>query len=97
MPVSIYFLVFALDMTSVRIVVAADWPEGYVIYEDTQSPNKRYGILVPTYEATENDASLEEINYFADLKNHRVLRKIQGADYFAHQNHRGLKVIWAED
>lgn len=88
---------FALSMTSARIVAAAEWPEGYVIYEDTQSPNKEYGILVPTYEATENDASLEEINYLADLKNQRVLGKILGADYFAHQNHRGLKVIWAED
>jgi uncharacterized protein YecT (DUF1311 family) len=94
--ISICFLV-ALNITAVRIVAANDWPVGYVVYDDTQSSDERYGILVPTSDATENDPSLEEINYFADLKNHRVLGKIEGADYFEHQNHRGLKVIWAED
>ena len=76
---------------------AENFPEGYDVYENTQSPDGRYGILVPSYEAWDKDSALEEKNYFADLKNHRVLGKISGADYFAHQNHRSLIVVWAKD
>jgi uncharacterized protein YecT (DUF1311 family) len=46
-------------------------------------------------EAWENDESLSEANYLADVKNHRVLGKIDKVDYFEHQNHRSLVVFWA--
>ena len=74
---------------------AVDWPDGYVVYEKTASPDGRYGVLVPTMEAWEKDESLSEANYLADLKNHRVLGEIDKVDYFEHQNHRGLAVFWA--
>lgn len=77
-----------------RIVAADDWPEGYDVYDGAKSPDKRYGILVPSVDAWEKDESLEETNYLADLKNHRLLGKIAGADYFRSQNHRGLEVKW---
>jgi hypothetical protein len=76
---------------------AQDWPDGYVVSEDTESPDHHYGILVPTMAAWEKDETLEEVNYLADLKGHRLLGKISGADYFAHQNHRSLRASWAED
>ena len=84
-----------LSMT--KAAPAADWPEGYVVYEKTQSPDERYAILVPSMEAWEKDETLAETNYFADLKNHRLMGKIRGAAYFEHQNHRELQVIWAKD
>src|SRR5437016_5305428 len=90
-------LSFAFLILALVRAPAIDWPEGYVVYENTQSPDERYGILVPTYEASETEGFLTEKNYLADLKNHRLLGKIAGADYFEHQNHRGLKTIWAED
>jgi len=74
---------------------AVNWPDGYVVHEGTTSPDGRYGVLVPTMEAWENDESLGESNYLADLQNHRVLGKIDKVDYFEHQNHRGLAVFWA--
>ena len=74
---------------------AVDWPDGYVVYEKTASPDGRYGVLVPTMEAWDKDESLSEANYLADLKNHRVLGEIDKVDYFEHQNHRGLAVFWA--
>jgi len=74
---------------------AVNWPDGYVVYEGTTSPDRRYGVLVPTMEAWENDESLGESNYLADVQNHRVLGKIDKVDYFEHQNHRGLAVFWA--
>src|ERR1043166_9092747 len=80
-----------------RSASAEDWPTGYVVYENSESPDERYGILVATVDAAENDEALEETNYFADLKNHHILGKIEGADYFEHQNHRGLKTVWADD
>ena len=87
------FYLFALA----RYTKAEDWPAGYQVYDNTQSPDERFAILVPTADAAEADEKLREINYFADLKNHRLLGKIAGADYFAGQNHRGLKAIWADD
>jgi len=63
--------------------------------QNTASPDGRYGVLVPTIEAWEQDESLSEANYLADIKNHRILGKIDKVDYFEHQNHRGLEVFWA--
>jgi len=93
----IVLLALSLRVAASRTAAAVDWPDGYVLYEETQSPDERYGILVPTYEASEKDRSLETTNYLADIKDHRILGKIKGADYFAHQNHRGLKTVWAPD
>jgi hypothetical protein len=45
----------------------------------------------------EKRTKLEETNYLANLKRHQLLGKIKSADYFAHQNHRGLKTVWAPD
>ena len=74
---------------------AEDWPKGYVVY--TQSPDNHYGILVPSVEAAEENEALGQKNYFANLKTHRLLGKISGADYFANQNHRGLKMVCPDD
>jgi hypothetical protein len=46
-------------------------------------------------EAWKQDESLGEANYLADIKNHRVLGKIDKVAYFEHQNLRGLLVFWA--
>jgi hypothetical protein len=86
----VLILLFALSLSvaASRTAAAVDWPDGYVLYEDTQSPDERYGILVPTYEAWEKDGSLEDTNYLADLKNHRILGKIKGADFCASKSSR---------
>jgi hypothetical protein len=85
----------SLNVTLSETAAAVDWPDGYVVRENTASPDGRYGVLVPTMEAWEKDESLSEANYLADLKNHRVLGEIDKVDYFEHQNHRGLAVFWA--
>ncbi len=90
-------LLLVLNLATSGIAAASDWPSGYVVYENTESPNGRYGILVPSMDAWEKDESLAETNYLADLKSHRPLGKIRGADFFEHQNHRGLQVVWAPD
>jgi uncharacterized protein YecT (DUF1311 family) len=82
---------------------AADWPDGYVVHENSTSPDGRYGIAVPESDDVEKkqpDPKVEEyyaLNYLADLKNHTVLGPIKGSDYFQHQNHAGLSVTWAPD
>ena len=85
----------SLNVALSEPAAAVDWPDGYVVYENTASPDGRYGVLVPTMEAWEKDESLSKANYLADVKNHRVLGKIDKVDYFEHQNHRGLEVFWA--
>ena len=89
------FFGLSLNVAQSETAAAVSWPEGHVVYENTASPDGRYGVLVPTMEAWEQDESLSEANYLADIKNHRVLGKIDKVDYFEHQNHRGLEVFWA--
>ena len=89
------FFGLSLNVAQSETAAAVNWPDGYVVYENTASPDGRYGVLVPTMEAWEQDESLSEANYLADIKNHRVLGKIDKVDYFEHQNHRGLEVFWA--
>jgi uncharacterized protein YecT (DUF1311 family) len=82
---------------------SAGWPQGYVVLEGSGSDDGRYGIAVPEsddVEKVKSDAGGEEysyVNYLADLRNHKLLGKIQGSDYFEHQNHAGLKTLWADD
>jgi len=89
------FFGLSLNVAPSEAATAVNWPDGYVVYENTASPDGRYGVLVPTMETWEQDESLSEANYLADIKNHRVLGKIDKVDYFEHQNHRGLEVFWA--
>ena len=89
------FFGLSLNVALSETAAAVNWPDGYVVYENTASPDGRYGVLVPTMETWEQDESLSEANYLADIKNHRVLGKIDKVDYFEHQNHRGLEVFWA--
>ena len=70
---------------------AGDWPDGCVVCENTQSPDERYGILVPSMDAWEKDESLEETNYLADLKAHQLMGKIRGADYLNTRTIAGCK------
>jgi len=84
-----------LALTSAN-AAAADWPEGYVVYEKSRSPDDHYGIVLPGREAGIEEEG-DGTNYLADLKTKRLLGKIAGADYFEGQNHRGLQVTWASD
>lgn len=82
---------------SITRAAATDWPDRYVVYEESKSPDGKYAILIPSREAAENDESAEETNYLADLPKHHLIGKIRDADYFENQNHRGLQVTWAPD
>lgn len=85
------FLIFA-----VSLALAAEWPEGYIVHEESKSPDGQYGIIVPNEEDVETDGEYS-VNYLANINTHQVLGKIEGADYFEGQNHAGLSVTWADD
>ena len=68
-----------------------EWPDGAVVHENSTSPDGQYGILVPDQESEQGD------NFLVNVKTHTVLGKIEGVDYFEHQNHAGLSVTWAAD
>ena len=94
--VKIQFVVAAGVCLLIPIVAtASDWPEGYVVHEDSTSPDGQYGIVVPG--SGEMSDAEESTNYLGNLKTHQTLGKIDGADYFERQNHRGLSVTWPPD
>lgn len=94
---AVRFTCIALFILGFVRAFAIDWPEGFVVHENSESPDAQYGIVVPSVEAYEKDESLGETNYLADLKNHRLLGKIKDVDYFEGQNHRHLDVQWSPD
>jgi hypothetical protein len=71
------------------------WPDGYVVH--STSPDGQFGIVIPGHDLGETEDETTFENFVANLKTHRVLGKIQEADYFQRQNHRGLEVTWAPD
>ena len=96
-PSRLFVTIGCFVILSVTRAAAADWPEGYIVYEESKSPDEKYAILIPSREAAENDESVGETNYLADLQKHQLTGKIRDADYFENQNHRGLQVVWAPD
>jgi len=74
---------------------AVAWPDGYVVH--SASPDGQFGIVVPAHDLGVDDNGAGFENFVANLKTHEVLGKIDEADYFEHQNHRGLSVTWAPD
>ena len=82
-----------------RVASAAEaaWPAGYEVAEDSESPNGRYGVILPSREKAIEGNNDSFPNSFADLKTHRSRGVIRGVDYFQGQNHRGLSVAWAGD
>jgi uncharacterized protein YecT (DUF1311 family) len=74
--------------------MAKEWPSSFIVHAGTESSNGRYGILVPPHEMELNEDS---DCYLADIQSHQVLGKLEGVDYFEHQNHAGLSAIWSAD
>src|ERR1041385_1092188 len=71
------------------------WPDGYIVH--STSPDGQFGIVIPGHDLAETEDETTFENFVANLKTHQVLGKIEDADYFQNQNHRGLTVTWAPD
>ena len=96
-------MVVALVSVSAALLIstaaaAGDWPKGHVVHENSESPDRQFGVVVPgPEEADDASEDSNEANYLANLKTHELLGKIADADYFERQNHRDLYVIWSAD
>lgn len=73
------------------------WPAGYVIAEHSESPDGRFGVLLPSREKAETFDETEIPNTLVNLKTRQRLGVIRAAHYFPGQNHSGLNVAWAPD
>ena len=67
------------------------WPQGYELAEKAESPDGRYGVLIPSQDTGESMDEDQVPDTLVELKTHRRLAVIRGAHYW-HQNHRGLTV-----
>lgn len=73
------------------------WPEGYEIAEHSESPDGRYGVLLPSRLTADAVDDNEMPNSLVNLKTHKSLGVIRGVHYFPGKNHNGLHVAWADD
>ncbi len=88
-------VLFALVLTS-RTVAAGDWPENYIVHEQSESPDGRYGVIILSKQAAiDRDETEGNTTYLVNLQTRKTLGEVRGTDYFEHQNHRGLEVFWA--
>ena len=76
---------------------AEGWPEGYEIAEHSESPDGRFGVLIPSRPVTETIEDDDVSNILVNIKTHTRLGVIREAHYFPGRNHRGLQVAWAAD
>jgi len=84
-------------------LTAGEWPEHYIVAEDSRSPDGRYGILIRSNEDDglpfDEDAweATLKTNYIADFQAHSVVARVNNAYYAQGANHRNLEVRWAPD
>jgi len=96
--VLILFFALALSLGPPKRVDAGEWPQDYVVHENSESPDRRYGVLVLSREAAASEDKTEgNTTYLADLQTHQALGEIHGTDYFERQNHSNFTVEWAPD
>jgi Lysozyme inhibitor LprI len=80
---------------------AGDWPKGYVVHENSESPDHKFGLVVPagfeSEDADEGSEASDDANYLANLETHALLGKIAGANHVENQRHGNLNVIWSAD
>lgn len=88
---------FVLRVAAAQAPTPIPWPDDYVVHRDSTSPNGELAIFIPSNELGDVSDVHEWENYVVNLKAHEVVGKIEGAEYFERQNHRGLNVTWAPD
>jgi uncharacterized protein YecT (DUF1311 family) len=80
------------------------WPKHLTLHEDSRSPDGHYGIVVTTSAHVHDGTTIllpEEgenfVDYFADLRKHRLLGQIKDFEYVEDENHAHLEVLWTPD
>jgi hypothetical protein len=65
---------------------------GYLLFDNTVSPNKQYGVIYPKWWLDESP------DFIVDAKNSRILASLETEEpYFEHKGHGGLSVNWSPD
>lgn len=77
-------------------IAYAEFPEGFAPGRGLSSPNGQYGILLPDDEHISDDPKAT-VNYLADLRAERVLKRLVGCYYWSHSAHRTLTATWSEN
>lgn len=92
-----WVITFAAVSAALLVIsaTAGDWPKGYVVHGNSESPDRQFGLVIPGPD--EGSEGSDDANYLGNLKTHELLGKIADADYFERQNHRDLNVIWSAD
>jgi hypothetical protein len=93
----------AVLLTSTGFVTAGDWPKGYVVHENSESPDHKFGLVVPagltpgSEDADEGSEASDDANYLANLETNALLGKIADANHVENQKYSNLNVIWSAD
>jgi uncharacterized protein YecT (DUF1311 family) len=96
--VLLLLVTLTLNFSGSGTLTAGDWPKDYVVHENSESPDRRYGVIVFSKQAAiEHDQTDANTSYLANLQTRQTLGEIRGTDYFEGQNHRDLQVVWAPD
>ena len=73
-------------------------PKGFIVYEESASPDDRYAVLIPARGVPPQDEfKVGSKNFISDLKARKLLGRIDHTDFYEGIYHKYLKVFWAPD
>jgi len=71
----------------------ASWPDSMVLSKGSQSPDGKYGVLIPDSAVGQDPV----VDYLADLKTRQKIAPIPAVAHYDSENHGSLEVKWTED
>jgi hypothetical protein len=77
-----------------------DYAKNYLVARSTVSPDKKFAVIYPTYEAVEapNDHPERIKNYLVALQPFAMIKPLDTKwPYFQNENHGGLSAQWSHD
>ena len=89
---------FALMLGALDVGRSIELPKGYIIAEDSISPDGRYGVSVPLTQAIIDDIVKDPVNNLVEVSSGRTIARMVGNPGFTKQNHGGIMPsIWSPD
>ncbi len=89
---------FVLVFGALDVGRSTELPKGYVLAEDSISPDGRYGVSVPLTQAIIDDIVKDPVNNLVEVSSGKTIARMVGNPGFTKQNHGGIMPsIWSPD
>lgn len=89
---------FALTLGALDLARSIELPQGYVLAEDSTSPDGRYAVSVPLIQAVLDDVVKDPVNNLVEVATGKTIAKLVGAPAATKMPHGGIMPSrWSPD